>query len=84
MPIKTQVKNTVVEPKQISWRKVKYPCIGIARNGEVVLFSAFEHGVTIVDSGIKDCNKVGHYSDSWISKNFDIAPSSKQFILSNV
>lgn len=85
MAIKTLVKDTTVKPPVVNWKKVKYPCIGVADCGEAVLFSSFENGTVISRSNSpKNTNRLGEVSECWAMDFFTPAPSTKQFILSNV
>jgi len=85
MPIKTELVNTEKPMTEAQWRKVKYPCIGIATCGETVLFSESQCGTTIRRSNNpRNTNNVGTYSKDWAMSFFKPAPSTQQFILSNV
>lgn len=85
MPIKSELGNTEKPMTEAQWRKVKYPCIGIATCGEAVLFREFQCGTTIRSSNNpRNSNKVGTYSTDWAMEFFKPAPSTKQFILSNI
>ena len=42
----------------------KYPWIGIAEGGELVLFVGDSEGVA-VDNGPREGDEVGHYSSTW-------------------
>lgn len=82
MSIKTSVIET--EKPVNNWKKVKYPCIGVAENGEVVLFHAFEQGVSIKAGTNKDGNSVGTYWVTRVMDCFTPAPTSNQYILRNI
>jgi len=85
MPIKSHIKEPKVKLPITNWKKVKYPCIGIAvkTNSDVVLFHANGKGILITE-GIPSGNRLGTYSESWVMENFSATPSTQQFILSNV
>jgi len=82
MAIKSLVKDTAEAPKT-DWKKVKYPAIGQAVDGETVLFRAYGEGMCIKAGNDPYGNKVGTYYEIWEMRQFNLAKFTKLFILSN-
>ena len=54
--------------EEFDWKEAKYPCLGIADNGEIVCFSAYKIGHLVSRSDIAD--RIGYYSRGWGMDSF--------------
>lgn len=61
--------------------EIKYPCLMVANNGDIVLFSEERKGIKIVNGTGGDL--VGSHSNTWIMKHFKPLPTTESVTLQN-
>jgi len=73
-------KNPTPKSEKEVWKDVKYPCVGVAADGDAVLFSSFRKGIAL---SIRNPWGDIAYSTDWDMSHFTPAPSTQIFSISN-
>ena len=75
------MKSTHNKAEQQVQKEIKYPCLMVAIDGEVVLFSAERKGTKVIANG--NFEPVGYYYERWDMRFFTPLPPTESITLQN-
>lgn len=76
------MKSTVTLKDDVSnWDTVKYPCMGIAPDDNLIILFREEEMGTVIDVGLNKAWKLGDWCDAWVMAFFIPAPKGTKVVL---